>query len=365
MAASTKWWFMRKLQRLKLLQARVAPFGSHPESSGSLFAELLQAICSQQLSLKAAATIHRRVCELFPGECPTPAHVAQLSDRELRAAGLSQPKVRALRDLAEKALSGVVPSDAEARRTTDEELIQRLTQVRGIGKWTVEMVLIFRYKRPDVWPVDDLAVQRGFRLLFPEIEFRTARELARCADFYRGRRSELAWYCWRAVEEQKLQTLRQVPFEYAGQKMQLWLRGERLLRIDFDRSEAAPTPLWPGEVVRAPQLSARWKTKITRALLQGPQGLDLELGGTPFQQQVWAAIAAIPYGETRSYLELAEAIGNRKSVRAVAQACGANQLPLVIPCHRVVATSGTGGFSGGVELKLKLLAAEKKTRRGA
>lgn len=351
---------MDQLRHLEVLRKRVAPFGSHTDRGPSLFAELVRAICSQQLSLKAAATIHARVCALFLNGVPIPEGFADLVDARLRSAGLSQSKLQALRDLAEKTLSGVVPSDDEAQLLSDDELVRRVTLVRGIGRWTVEMILIFRYQRPDVWPVDDLAVQKGFRLLFPKIKFSSARELAGAADFYRGRRSELAWYCWRAVEEEKLQTVRRVPVELFGQKMQLWLRGERLVRIDFSRRESPPPVLWPGVIVPAPQLSAPWKKKILHALRHGPAELALDVSGTPFQRQVWAAIAEIPYGDTRTYLELATRVGNPKAVRAVAQACGANQHPLIVPCHRVVASTGVGGFSGGVALKKKILAAETR-----
>lgn len=351
---------MNQLRHLEVLRKRVAPFGTHTDTEKSLFAELARAICSQQLSLKAAATIHKRVCALFPDGTPVPEDFADLSDAQLRSAGLSQSKLLALRDLAEKTLTGIVPTDVEAQELSDDDLVQRVTLVRGIGRWTVEMILIFRYLRPDVWPVDDLAVQKGFRLLFPKIKFKSARELAGAADFYRGKRSELAWYCWRAVEEQKLQTLRRVPFELFGQKMQLWVRGERLVRIDFSRRETPPQVLWPGELVLAPQLSAPWKKKLLHALRHGPSQLPLDVSGTLFQQHVWAAIAEIPYGETRTYLELATQVGKPKAVRAVAQACGANQLPLIVPCHRVVAANGIGGFSGGIALKKKILTAEAR-----
>lgn len=350
---------MNQLRQLEILRKRVAPFGTHADNEATLFAELVRAICSQQLSLKAAETIHKRVCALFPNATPVPEIVSKLSVLQLRAAGLSQAKLLALRDLADKTVSGIVPTDLEAKSLSDDDLIRRLTLVRGIGRWTVEMILIFRYLRLDVWPADDLGVQKGFRLLFPSIKFTSARELAGAADFYRGKRSELAWFCWRAIEEQKLQTLRQIPFELFGRRMQLWLRGERVLRIDFTRRETPPALLWPGDLVRAPQLSTVWKKKILHALRFGLSELPVEIVGTPFQQQVWTAIAAIPHGETRTYLELATEVGRPKAVRAVAQACGANQLPLIIPCHRVVATSGIGGFSGGVELKKKILAAEK------
>jgi DNA-3-methyladenine glycosylase II len=348
------------LLRLKALQKRVEPFSQDIRLDRSLFEALASAICSQQLSLKAAATIFGRFKALFPKEIPTALHTLELPHAALRGVGLSEAKARAVRDLAEKTLSGVVPDDVVALGLTNEELIERLTQVRGIGKWTVEMILMFRYRRPDVWPVDDLGVQKGFRLLFPELKFRTAKELQPLGNFWAGKRSEIAWYCWRALEEEQNQTFTAIPVLWQKKKMQLWLKGEKPWRLDFTRTKTKPKTIWPGVIKVGKTQASLWQKRLEVALKKGPDASMLEISGTPFQQQVWAAIAAIPWGETRTYLEIAESVGNLKGVRAVAQACGANPLPLFIPCHRVVGTGNLGGFAGGLALKRLLLAAEKK-----
>lgn len=347
------------LKRLGELRRRVEPLSREIKLERSLFESLAGSICSQQLSLKAAATIFGRFKDLFPESIPTPEKLLTLSITTLRGAGLSEAKARAVLDLAEKTISGVVPTDEVAMQLSDAELVERLTEVRGIGRWTVEMILMFRYRRPDVWPNDDLGVQKGFRLLFPELKFKNAKELKPLGDFWKGKRSEIAWYCWRALEEQEAQTLTMVPLTWQKQKFQLWLKGGALWRLEFGSSSKKPKVTWPGEVKISKSQSAKWQKMLEQSLKKGVPPELLNIMGSELQQQVWAAIAVIPWGKTRTYQEIADSIGKPKAVRACASACGANPLPLFIPCHRVVGMKGIGGYAGGAKLKLKLLAAEK------
>src|SRR2546423_1112427 len=149
------------------LIARVGEFAMHPRITHSLFVSLLRSIVYQQLSGKAAATILGRVVRLTaPRRFPTPRDPLQLPPERLREAGLSTAKTAAVRDLAARTLDGTVPPLASIRRMEDEEIIQRLTLVRGIGRWTVEMLLIFRLGRSDVLPLDDLGVRKGFAQVF-------------------------------------------------------------------------------------------------------------------------------------------------------------------------------------------------------
>ncbi len=351
---------MKKLDtsRLDELRRRCAPFELKKRPEGTLFIHLARSIASQQLSLKAAATIYSRFAALCPEGVPTPETVLALPITKLRTAGLSQAKALALQDLSHKALAGVVPTDAQARRLSDDELVERLTAVRGVGRWTVEMVLMFRYRRPDVWPVDDLGVQKGFRLMFPSLKFKDRKDLTRLGVRWAGQRSEIAWYAWRALEEEQLQSWTGVPLQHAGLKLMLWLRGGVPARVDFTRHDAPPVARWPGKVTVSKHRQAHWQRQLVEVLKKGPSGQDWHWEGTPFQQAVWREILRIPFGETRTYLEVATAVGNPKGVRAVAPACGANRLPLLIPCHRVVATGGLGGFGGGADKKKRLLAAE-------
>src|SRR3954470_6045307 len=138
---------------LAALMDRVGGFKLQPQPTQSLFTALLRSIVYQQLSGKAAATILGRVNALFPRSLPTPGQLLEIAPERLRNAGLSAAKTAAVRDLAARTLDGTVPSLAQIRRMEDEEIIQRLTEVRGIGRWTVEMLLMFRLGRPDVFPV--------------------------------------------------------------------------------------------------------------------------------------------------------------------------------------------------------------------
>lgn len=176
--------------------------GRELREAKSVYAALAEAIVSQQLSGKAAATIYGRVCALFPGGRggPRPEQILAASDAALRGAGLSGAKARALRDLAEKSLAGEIPTLTRARRLDDEVLVERLTAVRGIGRWTVEMFLIFRLGRPDVLPVDDYGVRKGFALAYGLRELPKPREVAAHGERWAPYRTVASWYLWRVAD---------------------------------------------------------------------------------------------------------------------------------------------------------------------
>jgi 3-methyladenine DNA glycosylase/8-oxoguanine DNA glycosylase len=180
---------------------RVGEFTMRPDPGHSLFTALVRSIVYQQLTGKAAATILGRVNRLFaPRRSPTPGDLLEMSPQRLRGAGLSAAKTAALRDLAARALDGTVPSLPRVRRMADEEIIERLTSVRGIGRWTVEMLLIFRLGRPDVLPVGDLGVRKGFALTFRKRKLPEPAAMTRRAERWRPYRSVASWYLWRALE---------------------------------------------------------------------------------------------------------------------------------------------------------------------
>ena len=161
--------------KLGKLIARAGPFTMKLAATQSPFEALTEAIIYQQLHGKAAATIHRRMLESFHHICgigvhPSPQHLLDCPNEQLRQAGLSKNKALALRDLAAKTLDGTVPDLKTIRRMSDEAIIEHLTQVRGIGKWTVEMLLIFRLGRPNVLPVSDYGVRKGFALTFGKLK---------------------------------------------------------------------------------------------------------------------------------------------------------------------------------------------------
>jgi DNA-3-methyladenine glycosylase II len=181
----------------RLLEQTGPPRLSRPLESH--FATLVRAIVYQQLAGRAAAAIHGRLIAALDGDV-RPEALAALSEETLRAAGLSRNKIASVRDLAAKVLDGtVVLSPRGLSIQNDEEIIARLSAVRGIGPWTAEMFLLFQLRRLDVWPVGDLGIRRGYGLAW-NIPTPTARELQPLGDPYRPYRSVLAWYCWRASE---------------------------------------------------------------------------------------------------------------------------------------------------------------------
>jgi DNA-3-methyladenine glycosylase II len=165
----------------------------------SHFEALVRAIVYQQLAGAAAAAIHGRLIAALGGQV-TPQRLLSLPDEALRSAGLSASKTASLRDLAAKIEDGTVVLDpAGLRAESDAEVVERLSTVRGIGKWTAEMFLMFQLRRLDVWPTGDLGVRKGFGLAWG-IPTPTAKELEPLGDPYRPYRSVVAWYCWRAAE---------------------------------------------------------------------------------------------------------------------------------------------------------------------
>ncbi len=188
----------RKLARLIERVGKIPP---PPRKHFTIFYSLLRSIVYQQLAGAAAATILQRVHDCFPDcDFPTAQHIVLASDEALRAAGLSRNKLSSIRDLAAKALDGTVPTARQAAYMNDEELIERLIAIRGVGRWTVEMLMIFRLGRPDVLPVTDYGVRKGFMLTFKTPDLPTTQQMVRRAERWRPYRSVASWYLWRAAE---------------------------------------------------------------------------------------------------------------------------------------------------------------------
>jgi DNA-3-methyladenine glycosylase II len=183
----------------RLIEA-AGPFRMAIRTMHSPFEALARNIVYQQLNGTAAAAIHARVVALAGRGRLRPQDVLQASDDELRRAGLSRNKLEALRDLAAKTVDGTVPTLARLKRMSDDEIIARLTQVRGVGRWTVEMLLMSRLGRPDVLPVGDFGVRKGFSLLYGTAALPTPKELTAYAERWRPYRTVASWYMWRAVE---------------------------------------------------------------------------------------------------------------------------------------------------------------------
>jgi DNA-3-methyladenine glycosylase II len=195
-------------KKLAALIDRAGPFTLRLDAWPSPFESLLESILYQQLHGKAAAAIHARVRAFFGGD-PTPEQLASVPDEPLRAAGVSFNKIKALRDLAARTLDGTVPGHAAILKMPDADIVERLTAVRGIGPWTVEMLLIFRLGRPDVLPVTDYGVRKGYLLTFGRVPKTRAIESAdlpkpdvitKRARLWSPFRSVASWYLWRACD---------------------------------------------------------------------------------------------------------------------------------------------------------------------
>ena len=191
------------------LVAAVGSYRLQPELECTLFRALARAISHQQLHANAAnAILGRFVSSCGKGDFPTPEEVLAAPKRRMRAAGFSLAKIAALKDLARRTLEGTVPERASLEEIDDDEIIARITQVRGIGRWTVEMMLMFQLGRPDILPADDFGVRNGFRLAYGLRKMPPPRALAAFGERWRPHRTAAAWYLWRAVE---LARARQLP----------------------------------------------------------------------------------------------------------------------------------------------------------
>jgi DNA-3-methyladenine glycosylase II len=186
---------------LKRLIAETVPFQMDQDHLQSPYEALLEAIAYQSISGKAAATIYGRIRALSAsGRAPTPQEMLKLRKSVLRKAGLSGAKVLAMKDLAKKTIEGIVPTLEQAEKLSDEELIERLVSVRGIGAWTVEMFLIFRLGRPDVLPIHDLGVKKGWSVTYGKKHMPKPKELLAFGERWRPYRTVASWYMWRAFE---------------------------------------------------------------------------------------------------------------------------------------------------------------------
>jgi DNA-3-methyladenine glycosylase II len=185
---------------LRRLIQRVGPCVLKPKIRRSPYESLVRAVVYQQLSGKAAETILGRVVKLFPGRFPTPAQILEMDPEKMRGAGLSRAKTAAIKDIALKTTEGVVPKSSIITKLNDDEIVQRLTSIRGVGPWTVEMYLMFTLGRPDVFPVSDYGVRKGFALTYGWKELPTPKELLPEGDRWRPHRSVASWYMWRALE---------------------------------------------------------------------------------------------------------------------------------------------------------------------
>ena len=188
-------------EKLAELISNTVPFQTDSDMLQSPYEALLESIAYQSISGKAAATIFGRIKALSGnGRAPSPERMLKLRKPVLRKAGLSGAKILAMKDLAQKTIEGIVPTLEQAEKLSDEELVERLVSVRGIGAWTVEMFLIFRLGRPDVLPIHDLGVKKGWSVTYGKKHMPKPKELLKFGERWRPYRTVASWYMWRAFE---------------------------------------------------------------------------------------------------------------------------------------------------------------------
>jgi DNA-3-methyladenine glycosylase II len=188
-------------KRLAGVIERVGEFQFKLDECDSVYESLLEAITHQSIAGKAAQVIFARIVALgSDGRCPTPQELLRVRKPKLRKAGLSHAKIAAVRDLAQKTIEGIVPTIEAAEKMSDQELVDRLISVRGIGAWTVEMFLIFRLGRPDVLPIHDYGVQKGYAITYRKKSIPKPKELLKFGERWRPYRTVASWYMWRAVQ---------------------------------------------------------------------------------------------------------------------------------------------------------------------
>jgi DNA-3-methyladenine glycosylase II len=187
-------------KKLGSLIKRIGPCTLRPRNRQSPYESLIEAVVYQQLSGKAASAILGRFKRLYPGKrFPTPPNVLDTHAEILRSVGLSRAKVEAIRDICTKTIAGMVPSGRAIRKMNDAEIMQRLTAIRGVGQWTVEMLLIFKLGRADVLPATDFGIRKAFALTFDRKDLPTPKELAAYGENWKPFRTTAAWYLWRSL----------------------------------------------------------------------------------------------------------------------------------------------------------------------
>lgn len=196
---------LRHLRRVDPVMAqlirRAGPYAVRAERGGGAYEALVQAVAHQQLTGKAAKTILGRFYALYGIDCcPEPAKLVETPDEHLRGCGFSRAKTAALKDIAARSLDGTIPSRRALARMKNEAIIERLVEARGVGRWTVEMFLMFTLGRPDVLPVDDYGVRLGYKLAYGKRTLPKPKALAKIGERWAPYRTTASWYLWRAVD---------------------------------------------------------------------------------------------------------------------------------------------------------------------
>jgi DNA-3-methyladenine glycosylase II len=199
---------LRHLSRVDPVMAqlirRAGPYAVKPERGTGAYEALVEAVAHQQLTGKAARTILGRFYALYGSDrCPEPARLVETPDQALRGCGFSRAKSASLKDIAAKSLDGTIPPRRSLARMKNESIIERLIEARGVGRWTVEMFLMFTLGRPDVLPVDDYGIRLGYKIAYGKRTLPKQKALAKFGERWAPYRTTASWYLWRAVDMQR------------------------------------------------------------------------------------------------------------------------------------------------------------------
>jgi DNA-3-methyladenine glycosylase II len=199
---------LRHLRRVDPVMAqlirRAGPYAVSPERGAGAYEALVQAVAHQQLTGKAARNILGRFYALYGGDCcPEPARLVETPDEALRGCGFSRAKTAALKDIAARSLDGSIPPRRALARMKDDAIIERLVEARGVGRWTVEMFLMFTLGRPDVLPVDDYGVRLGYKIAYGKRTLPKPKSLSKIGEQWAPYRTTASWYLWRAVDMER------------------------------------------------------------------------------------------------------------------------------------------------------------------
>lgn len=363
--------FAQVIDRIGIIKREVIP---------DFFTALVNSIVGQQISARAMETIWRRLTETVG--VITPTAILACSTEQLRQCGLSGRKASYIQGAAQAVIEGVLQPD-QLRSLPDEALCEVLTGLNGVGRWTAEMLMIFSFQRPDVLSYGDFGIRRGLRMIYQHNKI-TPELFQQYQKRFSPYGSIASLYLWAVaggalpelsdpasgsakpnpVKRKKTSTKGTVP----GQGTCIYTFhsdiGPLTVTTDNDAVRSLCIGSGTAQSTGTPSaLALRTEQELTEYFQGKRKEFDLPLkpDGTVFQQKVWAALRQIPYGETRSYRQLAEAVGNSKACRAVGMANHRNPILILTPCHRVIGADGSlTGFGAGLDVKRFLLDLENK-----
>jgi DNA-3-methyladenine glycosylase II len=328
------------------------------------FTSLTQSIVYQQLSGSAADSIWKKLNKLLPNL--NPDAVATISNHKLREVGLSERKVNYLNNLAAAVKEDKVMLD-KIEELSDEEIIEQLIKVKGIGRWTAEMFLIFSLVRKNVISYHDLGIRKGLQWFYGLKSEPKERDFKKFKRKFSPYNTAASFYIWEVTAQNLDQTFKNAEELSTANKVGYYDSPIGLIELQADQGELLSLDFQ--EVKRYQEDEAAVLVAAKKQLDEYFEGerkvfkLPLRIVGTDFQKTVWRQLRKIPYGATFSYKEVAETIGNDKAYRAVGNANNKNSIPVIIPCHRVTASSGKiGGYGAGIWRKKWLLEHESKNK---